>query len=197
MKTSIVLNIGYWLWLHLWWEGLMCLDWRAESLDRLSVRLPASHLLHQSGLTKPPERLHGLKGISVWEFITMRPKLYLGHLFLPLWHRENCFQSLGGSLAFLHPIHHESSLQRMDHFHAFSPRPLVRLSAAFISWMLPSCTTVVSLCLLQLPSAQAYITLDTGGLFFFLCSGTSGVDCDGHWLVNAPLLLCSPIKHCV
>lgn len=172
--------------------GLMCLDRRDVSLDEHSVRLPTSHLPSQPGLPKPPERLHDLKGISVWEFITMWPNLYLSHLFLPLWHWENCFQSLGGSLAFLHPIHHESSLQRMDHFHACSP---ACLSAAFIGWMLPPCTTVVSLCLLQLPSAQAYITRDTGGQFFLLCSGITGIDCDGQWPVNAPFVQCSSIKH--
>lgn len=37
---------------------------------------------------------------------------------------------------------------------------------------------VISPCLLQLPSAQAYITGDTGGQFFPLCSGTTGIGCD-------------------
>lgn len=141
----------------------MCLDRRDVSLDAHSVRLPTSHLPSQPGLPQPQERLHDLKGISVWEFITMRPSLYRSHLFLPLWHWENCFQSLEGSLAFRHPIHHESSLQRMDHFHAYS---LPCLSVAFIGRRLPPCTIAASLCLLQLPSAQAYITGDTGGQSF-------------------------------
>lgn len=88
------------------------------SLHKHSHQLPTGHLPCQPGYTKPPESLHDLKSISVWEFITMRPNLYLSHLFLPLWHCENFSQSFGGSLAFLHPIHHKSSLQWMDHFRA-------------------------------------------------------------------------------
>lgn len=109
----------------------------------------------------------------------MRPELYLSHLFLPLWHWENCSQSLGGSLAVLQHIHHESSLQWMDHFHACFPACLF----ACLPLSLAGCclhALVISLCLLQLPSAQAYITGDTGGQFFPLCSSTTEIGCDGQ-----------------
>ncbi|CAB1416528.1 unnamed protein product [Pleuronectes platessa] len=65
------------------------------------------------------------------------------------------------SLAFLHPIHHEPSPQWMDHFYACS------LPVCCIRWLDAClCTAVISLCLVQLPPAQTYITWDTGGHFF-------------------------------
>lgn len=57
--------------------------------------------------------------------------------------------------------------------------PACPLSAAFISWMLPPCASLLfSLCLLQLPSAKAYITRDTSGRFFPLCFGVTEIGCD-------------------
>lgn len=146
----------------------------------------------------PQRGLADLKGITVWEFITVRPKLYLSHLFLPLWHWENCSQSLGASLAFLHPIHHETSLS--SGCTPSSPVPSDRLSAAFISCVLPPCTPVFSLCLLQLPSAQEYITGDSGGRFSFLCFGVTGIGregrraviCDCKWSLPAVFLHKAP-----
>lgn len=109
----------------------------------------------------------------------MRPELYLSHLFLPLWHSENSSQSLAGSLAVLHHIHQvlspvDGPLPRLF------PRLPVRLSATFFSWMLPPCTSH-----LTVPVA---ITLCTGihhrghwwTFLFPLCSSTTGIGCDGQ-----------------
>lgn len=63
-------------------------------------------------LSEPSENQCNLWGISVWEFLTIRPRHSLSHLFLPLWHRNNSFQSLKASLASLYPIHHV--LSQMD-----------------------------------------------------------------------------------
>lgn len=133
----------------------------------------------------PLGRRHVLQGISVWEFITMRPNLYLSHLFLPLWHWENCSQSLGGSLAFQHPIHHKSSLQRMDHFHACSPACLftcLLLSSAGCCLRAPQ-SSPRACCNYPLRRHTSPWTLVDN--FSPFCSGTSGIDCDGRWPVNA------------
>lgn len=72
MKTFISLNT-VWVWASSLWRGFDVSRQADVSLDQHSARLPVS-----PGLPKPPERLHDLKGISVWEFLTMRPELYLG-----------------------------------------------------------------------------------------------------------------------
>lgn len=171
MKISIAPNLSIvWVSSHLGGFDVTrqgsCKPWSAV---RGAANQTPTHPASQPGQVShvlSPERRHDLKGGGVCKFITMQPKLYLSHLFLPLWHWENCLQSLGGTLASLHLIHHESSLQRMDHFHACSPACLLACLRLSSPWMLPPCTAVISLCLLQLPSAQARITPDTAGLHF-------------------------------
>ena len=129
------------------------------NIDENSVRVPTGRLPNQPGLPKTLEEQHDRKGISVWESITKRPKLYLSHLFLPLWHWENCSQSLGAGLAPLHTIHHKS-------FHRF-PGPIPRL----FPWLPVCCfhqlfAAIVQSSLLPLPAAVT------------LCMGIHHL---GHW----------------
>lgn len=141
-------------------------DRRAVSLDRRSVRLPASHLtqsarsLRTPGEATRPAR-HQCLGVHnnatqplSQPFVSAT--LALRELLSVSW-RESGIPAPHPSQV-LSPA--DGPLPRLF------PRLPVHLSAAFIGWMLPPCTTVVSQCLLQLPSAQAYITPDTGGQFF-------------------------------
>lgn len=138
------------------------------SLHQHSQWLPTGHLPCQSGFPKHPERLHDLKSISVWEFITMRPQP-LSQAFVSATLALRELLSIFWRESGIHASHPSQVLSPADGqlpllFH----RLPVRLSGAFPSWMLPPCTAVVCLCLLQLPSAQVYITQDTGGPFFSL-----------------------------
>lgn len=138
--------------------------------------LPTGCLPSQLGGTVQPVR-HQCLGV----LNNTTQALSISHLFLPLWHRNNSFQSLEASLASLYPIHHKASLERMDLFHVGSPDCL---SAAFITSKMPLCSPVLSVCQLQLPSMQAFITWDTGGHFFPHCSGTKGNSCAEQQLVK-------------
>lgn len=130
----------------------------------------------QPGLPEPPpEGPPDLKGISAWEFLTMWPGLYLSHLFLPLWHRENGSQSLGGSLAFLQPIHHKPSPQRMDHFHACFPACLLPPLAGPCLHVLQS--SPCACCNYPLHGHTSPGILVDNFIFF---PATTGIDCDGQ-----------------
>lgn len=65
------------------------------------------------------------------------------------------------------------------------PRPFPCLSAAFIEWMLPPCTACACC---TYPLRRHTSTQTLVDIFFPLCSGTSGIDCDGQWPVNDPFM---------
>ncbi len=191
MKTSLVLTIG-WVWAASLLRGFdvsrqaRCKPWRAlsEVANQPSTQSARSPKTPREATW--PER-HQCLGVhnNVTQPLShpfVSATLVLRELLSVSWrecgisapHPSRVLSPADGPLPRLFPC------LPVCHFH--------RLDAAYAHYS-------------RLPVPVA-ITLCTGihhpghwWTIFLLCSGITGIDCDGQWPVNAPFVQCSSIKH--